>query len=99
MNNEDIKNKAEKIFGGIARITNEPAKPFDLKEQEAKDRSKIAILIIKTFLCGIVLILIGTPIYNWLVPSERIDIFNFLTTYSGVLGPFVGVIAGYYFKN
>lgn len=97
MNNEDIKSKAEKIFGGIIRTSSNPATPFNREEHETKDRSRIAKALIYSFLGGIGLILIGVPVYNLFVATDlRIDVFNILTTYSGMLGPFVGVIAGYY---
>ncbi|MFH0854397.1 MAG: hypothetical protein V1891_02810 [bacterium] len=100
MNNEELKIKAEKIFGGIIKTSNNPAKPFDREEHETKDRSKLAKALIYSFLGGMGLILIGVPVYNlFAITDLRLDVFNMLTTYSGVLGPFVGVIAGYYFKN
>lgn len=99
---EDQKNNAQKIFGGNVIITSDSVKvkSFDRVEHETKDRSWIAKVMIYSFLAGIAVILIGTPIYNALVTTDlRVDIFNILTTYSGILGPFVGVIAGHYFKN
>lgn len=98
--NEDLKIKAERIFGGVIRTSNNPAKPFNREEHETKDRSKLARALIYSFLGGIGIILIFTPIYNLFVSADlRIDFFNILTAYSGILGPFVGVIAGYYFKK
>ena len=92
--------KAEKVFGGIIRTSSNPANPFNREEHETKDRSRLAKALIYSFLGGIGLILILTPIYNLSVVSDlRLDLFNILTAYSGILGPFVGVIAGYYFKD
>lgn len=97
---QDPQSKAEEIFGGTIHTSNDPFNKFDREEHETKDRSKLAKALIYSFLAGIGLILIGTPIYNSLVSTDlRIDLFNFLAAYSGTLGPFVGVIAGYYFKN
>ena len=97
---EDIKLTAEKVFGGVIRTSSNTVTPFNREEQETKDRSKLAKALIYSFLSGMGAILILVPIYNSSVPADlRIDFFNALTTYSGVLGPFVGVIAGYYFKN
>lgn len=96
----DLKQKAEQAFGGKVRTSNDPGNAFNREEHETKDRSRIAKALIYFFLAGIGLILIATPIYNAFMPIElRVDMFNVLTTYSGILGPFVGVIAGYYFKN
>ncbi|EKD33218.1 MAG: hypothetical protein ACD_76C00068G0015 [uncultured bacterium] len=97
---EDQKIKAQNVFGGVVRTSNDFVNPFDREEHETKDRSRIAKALIYSFLAGIGIILTCTPIYNAFVATEvRIDLFNFLTTYSGILGPFVGVIAGYYFKK
>lgn len=97
---EEQKIKAEKIFGDKIRTSSNTPNSFNREEHETKDRSKIAKALIYSFLGGMGIILIGTPIYNALVvESMRIDLFNFLTTYTGILGPFVGVIAGYYFKK
>lgn len=98
--NEDQKIKAQQIFGGTISTSREQIRRFDREEHETRDRSRLAKALIYSFLGGIGVILIFTPIYNLSVAADlRIDIFNILTTYSGVLGPFVGVIAGYYFKN
>lgn len=97
---DDQKTRAERVFGGIIRTSNNPAHPFNREEHETKDRSRLAKALIYSFLGGIGLILVCVPIYNLFVtPDLRIDFFNILTAYSGILGPFVGVIAGYYFKN
>lgn len=96
----DLKQKAEEAFGGKVRTSSDPGNPFNREEHETKDRSRIAKALIYFFLGGIGIILITTPIYNTLVAIDlRVDMSNVLTTYSGILGPFVGVIAGYYFKN
>lgn len=96
----DIKQKAEAAFGSNIRTSNDPVNAFNREEHETKDRSRIAKALIYFFLGGIGFILIATPIYNALNPVDlRIDLFQVLATYTGVLGPFVGVIAGYYFKN
>ncbi len=100
MNNEDLKSTAEKVFGGVIETSSDPGTPFNREKQETEDRSKLAKALIYFFLSGMGAILILIPVYNLFVPINlRIDFFNALTTYSGVLGPFVGVIAGYYFKN
>jgi len=97
---DDSRKKSEEVFGGTIRTSNDPPRRFDREEHETKDRSKLAKALIYSFLVGIGIILIATPVYNLLVsPDLRIDFFNILTAYSGILGPFVGVIAGYYFKN
>mgnify|MGYP003394690733 CR=1 FL=1 len=102
---EDLKKEeslaeAERIFGGAVQKSNDPFKTFNREEHETEDRSKLAKALIYSFLGGIGIILIFTPIHNLFVaPDLRIDFFNILTAYSGMLGPFVGVIAGYYFKN
>ncbi len=91
---------AERVFGGTVRTSTDPVKSFDREEHETKDRSKLAGVLIHTFLAGIGIILVLTPIYNcFVLPELRLDLVNLLTTYTGILGPFVGVIAGYYFKN
>ncbi|NQU99749.1 MAG: hypothetical protein HQ538_03340 [Parcubacteria group bacterium] len=100
---KDSKIKAEEIFGdednkkNIETSKEEPK--FNREKKETEDRSIIAKALIYCFLGGIGLILVGVPIHNALVIENHIDLINILTTYSGILGPFVGVIAGYYFKN
>lgn len=97
---EEQKINAERAFGGFISTSSNPAKPFNREEQETKDRSRLARVLIYSFLIGIGLILICTPVYNLFVAADlRIDFLNILTAYSGMLGPFVGVIAGYYFKS
>lgn len=97
---EEPRKEAERIFGGTIRTSNDPFKTFNREEHETKDRSRLAKALIYSFLGGIGIILVFTPIYNLFVaPDLRMDFFNILTAYSGILGPFVGVIAGYYFKN
>jgi len=97
---DDPRRKSEEVFGGTTRTSNDPPRRFNREEHETKDRSKLAKALIYSFLTGIGIILIVTPIYNLFVsPDLRIDFFSILTAYSGILGPFVGVIAGYYFKN
>jgi len=98
--NEDLKLKAEKAFGGVIRTSSNTVIPFNKEEHETKERSRLARALVYSFLFGIGIILICTPIYNLNVATDlRLSLFNILTTYSGLLGPFVGVIAGYYFKN
>jgi polyferredoxin len=96
----DLRKRAEEVFGGSVSTSGRPAKPFNREEHETKDRSKLAKALIYSFLAGIGIILLGVPLYNYFTAVDlRIDLFNILTAYSGILGPFVGVIAGYYFKN
>jgi hypothetical protein len=97
---DDVKAAAEQVFGGTINTSNTPAVPFDQVKEETYDRYKIALILIYFFLLGIIVLLFAAPIYNIFVPVDlRIDVFKLITTYSGILGPFVGVIAGYYFKS
>ena len=98
--NDDLKTKAEQVFGGTIRTSNDTVKFFDREEHESKDRSFLAKTIVVSFLISLGAILLLAPIYNSFVATERqLDIFKLFTTYSGTLGPFVGVIAGYFFKK
>ena len=97
---EDLKSKAQRIFGGTVKISSESVNPFNREKHESKDRSFIAKTLVISFLVGLGAILLLVPIYNLFVIKElRLDIFKVFTTYSGILGPFVGVIAGYFFKK
>ncbi len=88
------------VFGGNVSVSNDQIESFDPEKFGITFRATIAKYIILFFLTGIGVILIGAPIYNlYATETLRIDTLNFLATYAGILGPFVGVISGYYFKD
>lgn len=91
---------AREAFGGQVEISPVRVETFDEKKPLFELRAKIAKYLLIAFLTGIGIIIVGGPMYNLAVTQDlRIDTLNFLTTYAGILGPFVGVISGYYFKN
>ena len=91
--------EAKEIFGKVV-VSSDPVKKWDAEKFGITFRATIATYIILSFLAGIAMILIGAPLYNlWAAEPLRIDTLRFLSAYAGILGPFVGVISGYYFKD
>ena|SRR3989338_954058 len=101
---EQLRQEAAEYFGESSPVEPGAAtgsfRAFDPEEFKDKFRARIAWVIIIIFLIGFNIILLGVPLYNMMVETAlRLEMIDVLTAYAGILGPFVGVISGYYFKN
>lgn len=76
-----------------------------ISEKEQDTRQEIARWFVLGFFALLFLILVCTPLYNFLVLSEfdedslTINLNDLLLTYSSILGPILGFVIGYYFKS
>jgi len=82
-----------------------------VKGSKDEDRSQIANRIVLAFLLAVGLVLVGVPIYNLYAfrhapiavdtrPAiQPLDLGNTLTEVGTILGPSVGFVVGFYFKD
>lgn len=72
----------------------------DIKRQDSKSRSRIAIILTLTFVALTAVIIIGGPIYNATIGTEsKIDIPQTLGAFGSLFGTVLGFVLGYYFKE
>lgn len=76
---------------------------FNPSEYRDKTRSKIAFVVVRFYFLILTVVLIGVPVYNFLLPEEKInlllDIKDILGLLSGIISAPFGFIVGYYFKS
>jgi len=84
---------------------------YQIKDMREEDRSIIAKQFVKYLLRLVVLVIIGVPIYNALVfkhakvviedqaTVQPLSLDGTLTDVGTILGPSVGFVVGYYFKD
>lgn len=68
-------------------------------------RQKVAKMFVHYYFSLFILIIIGVPVYNYLMyqvahsPNLIISIKDAILTYSAVAGPTFGLVVAYYFKS
>src|SRR3989344_1135739 len=85
----------------LGRLEEKIETPFDHQQHKDKSRSFIAYVFVFGYVCIVVLILVGLPIYNWLALSnpQPLDLEKTLAQAGALLGAPVGFVVGYYFKE
>lgn len=74
----------------------------DTKDDDT--RQKVAMWCVLGYFGGLVLILIGTPAYNYFAFARAdqallLDLKDTLLTYQAVVGTLIGAVVAYYFKT
>jgi hypothetical protein len=102
---EEIRSRLDKV------IEESKSSKQKLRGNKDEDRSLIAILFVSFFLGAIALVLILVPLYNLYAfrhapiavdttPAiQPLDLGTTLTEVGTILGPSVGFVVGYYFKD
>jgi hypothetical protein len=68
-------------------------------------RNKLARTIVNFYFWTLILIIVGIPVYNFLMtsqidqPQNVISVKDALLTYSAIVGPTLGLVIAYYFKT
>jgi hypothetical protein len=97
---EDVSQKLD----GLERAGKDQIKE-GIAAQDNRTRGILARNIVRYYFALLLLILLGVPLYNYLMisaankPMLMLSIKDSLLTYSAIVGPTVGVVLGYYFKS
>ena len=76
-----------------------------VKKKDSETRQKLAMRFVNYYFFGLVLIIVGVPLYNYLMNRTMgtkplvISIKDALLAYSAVVGPTFGLVVAYYFKS
>lgn len=101
------------ITSTVGELTTDEKEQFGLsdelkeriQERESDTRQRIAILFVYIYFALLTIILVGMPLYNLLVYQLThnkdliIPVTDMVQTYSAVVGPTLGFVIAYYFKN
>ena len=105
--------RSQNIDDKLAQFSEENAEQIELAaalaktsdEKDADTRQKVAMWCVIGYFAGLILILIGVPIYNYLAVTRvadqtlLLDLKDTLLTYQAVVGTLVGAVVAYYFKT
>jgi len=82
----------------LERVSTPPK--FNPQQHKDETRANIALTFTWGFFFLVTAILVGAPIYNLAVPTEKmLDVKDLLNAVSGVIGVPFGFVVGYYFKG
>ena len=91
----------ETAIKGQSQVT----KLISTQSGDDETRQKVAKMFVHYYFAILVLIIIGVPLYNYLMykhassPGLVISIKDAILTYSAVAGPTFGLVVAYYFKS
>jgi hypothetical protein len=98
-----IDEQIERIYSDIDLVGQLSAS--DLQRIESETRDFIARSTIKYFFMLFAVVLIGVPVYNFLVAANGLNtdlvlnLSDLMQQYGATLGPVLGFVIGYYFKT
>jgi hypothetical protein len=95
--------KIEEVKDGQAQTASVITKTSD--EKDADTRQAVAKMCIIGYFAGLVVLIVGVPLYNYLAIARTddqrllLDFKDALITYQAVVGTLVGTVVAYYFKS